>query len=75
MILWEKSGRENSLPILLKTIKNSFKNEFSHTKKANLNKKFEVGCSDPVGILTQDLQNRNLTFYTTELRSLLQVQK
>lgn len=26
--------------------------------------------SDPVGILTRDLQNRNLTFYTAELRSL-----
>lgn len=24
---------------------------------------------DPVGILTRDLQNRNLTFYTAELRS------
>ena len=26
--------------------------------------------SDPDGILTHDLQNRNLTFYTAELRSL-----
>ncbi len=26
---------------------------------------------DPEGILTLDLQNRNLTFYTTELRSLI----
>lgn len=25
--------------------------------------------SDPGGILTRDLQNRNLTFYTAELRS------
>ena len=25
---------------------------------------------DPVGIQTQDLQNRNLTFYSAELRSL-----
>lgn len=29
----------------------------------------DIHC-DPVGILTQDLQNRNLTFYTAELRSL-----
>ena len=28
-----------------------------------------LAVCDPVGILTQDLQNRNLTFYTTELRS------
>ena len=28
-----------------------------------------MNSCDPVGILTQDLQNRNLTFYTAELRS------
>lgn len=31
--------------------------------------------SDPVGILTQDLQNRNLTLYTAELRGLFAVAK
>ena len=31
---------------------------------------FIVFNSDPDGILTHDLQNRNLTFYTAELRSL-----
>ena len=29
-----------------------------------------VLSGDPGGILTHDLQNRNLTFYTAELRSL-----
>jgi hypothetical protein len=43
MILCEKLGRENRLLHRLKTIKNFFKNEFSQPKKANPNKKVEVG--------------------------------
>ena len=31
--------------------------------------RFTILISDPEGILTLDLQNRNLTFYTAELRS------
>ena len=30
---------------------------------------------DPGGILTHDLQNRNLTFYTAELRGLMPLKK
>ena len=32
-------------------------------------------CSDSGGILTLDLQNRNLTLYTAKLRSLISLQK
>ncbi len=52
-------------------------------EKRNVTKKNKKGsalvdtslCSDSGGILTLDLQNRNLTLYTAKLRSLISLQK
>ena len=44
----------------------------TETKKNAIVKELTIAfsISDPDGILTHDLQNRNLTLYTAELRSL-----
>ncbi|MFM2291025.1 MAG: hypothetical protein RIS29_838 [Bacteroidota bacterium] len=44
------------------------KDEDCNQKSRTLRKEFDF-FRDPEGILTPDLQNRNLTFYTAELRS------